>query len=162
MRKLPAVEEARSIMTQGLDWGVWKWLMEKKRVREIADRATEALNSAEMKVKAGWGDDLKAAYDLLLDDEEKPKRHRARSAGKSHGHAIDPELLNTVRGVKRADDEAETKRLDAEDTFDEAERRLSTAGAREGARKALATYDLHEKAIRLAEAAARSAKEDAE
>ena len=30
MRKLPAVEEARAIMTQGIEWGVWKWLMEKK------------------------------------------------------------------------------------------------------------------------------------
>jgi hypothetical protein len=64
-----------------------------------------------------------------------------------------------VRGVKEADDVAETKRLDAEDTFDEAERRLSTDMAREGARKALETYDLHEAAIRKAEAAARVGKE---
>ena len=63
-----------------------------------------------------------------------------------------------MKGVKEADDTAETKRLDAEDAFDEAERRMSTAMAREGARKALETYDLHEKAIRKAEAAARSAK----
>jgi hypothetical protein len=46
-------------------------------------------------------------------------------------------------------------RLDAEDTFDEGERKLSVSMARDGARKALATYDLHEKAIRRAEAAAR-------
>ena len=47
-------------------------------------------------------------------------------------------------------------RLDAEDTFTEGERRMSTDMAREGAGKALATYDLHEKAIRKAEAAART------
>ena len=54
-----------------------------------------------------------------------------------------------------ADEETETMRLDAEDTFAEGERKLSVAMAREGAKKALATYDLHESAIRKAEAAAR-------
>ena len=54
-----------------------------------------------------------------------------------------------------ADEETEIQRLDAEDTFAEGERQLSTSMAREGAGKALATYDLHEKAIRKAEAAAR-------
>jgi hypothetical protein len=151
MRKLPAVEAARAIMTEGLQWGVWKWLFEKKRVRQIADKATDALNEAEMTVKAAWGEDLKAAYDVLLDQDEKPKRTRSKSGCQ----AIDAEILQIVRGVKEADDEAETKRLDAEDTFDEAERRMSTAMAREGARKALETYDLHEAAIRKAEAAVR-------
>ena len=82
-----------------------------------------------------------------------PKAPAVRVAG-----AIDPEVLATVRDVKEADDEAETKRLDAEDTFERAERTMSTAGAREGARKALETYDLHEKAIRKAEAATRVSK----
>ncbi len=155
MRKLPAVEEARAVMTQGMEWGVWKWLMEKKRVRHIADRATEALDQAEMKVKAGWSEELKAAYDVLLDEEEKPKGSRAKSTGKKSARALDPDVLATVREVKEADDEAESKRLDAEDTFEQAERSMSTAGAREGARKALETYDLHEKAIRKAEAVVR-------
>ena len=43
-----------------------------------------------------------------------------------------------------------------EDTFAEGEKKLSAAMAREGARKALATYDLHEKAIRKSETAAKS------
>lgn len=152
MRKLAAVEEARAIMTQGMDWGVWKWLMEKKHVREVADRATDALNEAEMKVKAAWNDELKAAYDFLLDEEEKPKSRNAKS-NKTHRRTIDAATLALVREIKQADDEAETKRLDAEDTFERAERSMSTAGAREGARKALETYDLHEKAIRKAETA---------
>ena len=155
MKKLFAVEDARAIMTEGMDWGVWKWLLEKKRVRIIADKANEALNDAEMKVKAAWSDELKDAYDQLL-EEEKPKRTHVKT-GKPR-RKVDPEILAVVRGVKHADDEAENQRLDAEDTFDEAEKRMSTALAREGARKALETYDLHEKAIRKAEAAARSTK----
>jgi hypothetical protein len=156
MKKLPAVEDARAIMTEGMDWGVWKWLLEKKRVRIIADKATEALNDAEMNVKAAWSNELKDAYDELLDEEEKAKRTHVKT-GKPR-RKVDPEILAVVRGVKHADDEAENKRLDAEDTFDEAEKRMSTALAREGARKALETYDLHEKAIRKAEAAVRSTK----
>lgn len=156
MKKLSAVEDARAIMTEGMHWGVWKWLLEKKRVRIIADQATAALNNAEMKVKAAWSDELKEAYDVLLDAEERPTRTPTKARKSSP--KIDPEVLAVVKGVKEADDTAETKRLDAEDTFDEAERRMSTAMAREGARKALETYDLHEKAIRKAEAAARSGK----
>lgn len=153
MRKLAEVEEARAIMSAGMDWGVWKWLMEKKRVRGIADRATEALNNAEQKVKQGWAEELKIAYDALVDEEfSKGKKRKGKNGATT---AIDPKVLETARQVKEADDETERCRLDAEDTFDEAERRLSTAGAREGARKALATYDLHEKAIRKAEAAAK-------
>jgi hypothetical protein len=158
MRKLPAVEEAREVMTQGMKWGVLKWLMEKKRVRQIADRATDALNESEMKVKAAWSEEFKAAYDVLLDKEAKPKRTRTRSNSKANSRTIDPEILATVRDIKKADDEAEEKRLDAEDTFEQAERSMSTSGAREGARKALETYDLHEKAIRKAEAVLRAGK----
>ena len=65
MKKLEAVEEARAIMTQGMEWGIFKWLMEKPKVRRIADRATAALNDAEDKVKATWSDDLKRAYNYL-------------------------------------------------------------------------------------------------
>ena len=61
MRKLPAVEDARAIMTEGTEWGVWKWLLEKRRVREISDEARAALDEFEMKVKDKWSDDLKIA-----------------------------------------------------------------------------------------------------
>ena len=150
MRKLEAVEDARAIMTQGLKWGVFKWMMEKPKVRKIADRATEALNDAEDKVKAAWSDDLKRAYNHLAT--------QAASNGKTaskDGSTFDPEVLETARKVFDADEETETMRLGAEDTFAEGERKLSVALAREGAQKALATYDLHQKAIRKAEAAAR-------
>jgi hypothetical protein len=44
--------------------------------------------------------------------------------------------------------------MDAESTFDEAEKQLSTALAREGCRKAIHSWELFEKAIHLSEGAA--------
>jgi len=152
MKKLEAVENARAIMTEGIEWGVFKWLAQKPKVRNIADLATEALNNAEDSVKATWNDELKRAFNYLAtqdDETSNGKKSKTRSPLKD----IDPELLAIARGVFEADEESETMRLDAEDTFAESERKLSVAMAREGARKALATYDLHEKAIRKAEAA---------
>jgi hypothetical protein len=155
MKKLEAVEEARAIMTQGLDWGVFKWLLEKPKVRKIADRATDALNEAEDKVKATWSDDLKKAYNYLVAQDAEAGKGKKAAKGKGDPKDIDPELLAIAKGVFEADEETERMRLDAEDTFDEGERRMSVSLARDGARKALARYDLHEKAIRKAEAAAR-------
>jgi hypothetical protein len=43
--------------------------------------------------------------------------------------------------------------MDAENTFDEAERQMSTRLAREGCSKAIASWELHEAAIRKAEVA---------
>jgi hypothetical protein len=150
MRKLEAVEEARAIMTLGKEWGVFKWLMEKRKVRGIADRATAALNEAEDKVKATWSDDLKRAYNFLA------TQNGDAGKGKKTAKTFDPETLSIAQKVLEADEETERQRLEAEDTFAEGERRMSTEMARQGAGQALATYDLHEKAIRKAEAAARS------
>ena len=147
MRKLAAVEEARAVMTEGMEWGVWKWLLEKGRVQEIADRATAALHEADRKVKAAWSDELKTAYKELV-EQERPKRGRRQEK--------DPEGVNIApeaKKVKQAYDEGQRARVDAEDTFEEAERRMSTDLAREGARKALESYDLRERAIRKAESA---------
>ena len=155
MRKLEAVEEARAIMTQGMEWGVWKWLLEKPKVRKIADRATEALNDTEDKVKATWSDDLKKAYNHLVTQNGNMGKGKRGATSKENAQPFDSELLAIAQRVLDADEETETMRLDAEDTFDEGEHRLSVSMARDGARKALATYDLHEKAIRRAEAAAR-------
>ena len=57
--------------------------------------------------------------------------------------------------MKEADDRAYEARMDAEDIFAEAERKLSSGLARNGTVRALESYDLREKAIRRAEAAAR-------
>ena len=156
MKKLEAVETSRAIMTQGMEWGIFKWLLEKPKVRKVADRATEALNDAEDKVKATWTDDLKRAYNYLATRDDGDSGN-GKKGGKTKAlpKDIDADALAVAKGVYDADEETETMRLDAEDTFAEGEKKLSIAMAREGARKALATYDLHEKAIRKAEAAAK-------
>ena len=156
MRKLPAVEEARAVMTEGMEWGVWKWLLEKKRVRAIADEARAALDEFEMKVKATWSDDLKIAYNQLVSQngDAKQARQKTKLGKKEEAQKIDSQVMAAVKRVKEADDDAYNAHEDAEDAFAEAERRMSTSGAREGARKALEAYDLHEAAIRKAEALA--------
>jgi hypothetical protein len=158
MQKLIPVEEAKVLMNVAKDWGVWRWLMEKKRVRAAADRAVEALGNLEKKVKAHWGDDLKKAYRELEAQASLERNPRAKAQyqkAKEEAKNVDPQIKVAVRRVKEADDEAENARLDAEATFDEAERRMSASMAREGAQKAVDSWELREKAIRKAEALAR-------
>jgi hypothetical protein len=64
--------------------------------------------------------------------------------------------MAAVQKIKDADDEAYNAHEDAEEVFAEAERKMSTSGAREGARMALVAYDTHEAAIRKAEALAKA------
>ena len=148
MRKLAAVEEARAVMTEAADWGVFRWLLEKGRVQEIADRATAALAQADSRVKEAWGEDLKRAYKALVQQEKSSRDHK-----KNGLPGIAPELTRLARGVKEAFDQGQRARLQAEATFDEAERRMSADLARTGCRQALESYDLRERAIRKSEAA---------
>lgn len=156
MKKLPAVEEARAIMKEGMEWGVWKWLMEKKRVRGIADGARAALDELEILVKLKWPDEYKLAYNELV-GEDVPKRGRkpAKSGKAGAGPKNESRIVVAVKAVADADDEAYNAHEDAEDVFAEAERKMSTSGARDGARMALIAYDKHEAAIRKAEALAK-------
>ncbi len=159
MKKISAVEEARAIMTEGIEWGVWKWLMEKKRVRAVADEARAALDDCEMKVKLTWSSDYKLAYNQLVSENGNGNSKRPRKPSKNNGQAAgkitDPKMLAAVKRIAEADDDAYNAHEDAEDIFADAERKMSTALAREGARKALEAYDLHEAAIRKAESLAR-------
>lgn len=129
-------------MNEAKDWPVWRWLLEKRRVRTAADEANAALTALEKRVKARWDDELKQAYRAL------PAPAEDRSG------TTDAAVRRAVERVKQADEAAENARLDAEATFDEAERRLSTSLAREGTHKAIASWELREKAIRQAEALA--------
>jgi hypothetical protein len=158
MRKLAAVEAARAIMTEGMEWGVWKWLVEKKRVRAIADEARAALDELEMKVKESWSNEYKIAYNQLVAQDDTPKRGRgqAKEKKKVDPQKTDLKIVAAVKRVKEADDEAYNAHEDAEDVFAEAERKMSTSMAREAARMALVAYDRHEEAIRKAEALART------
>ena len=143
MKKIAAVEEARAVMTEAADWGLWKWLLEKTRVQEVADRATAALINADRRAKAGWSNELKQLYASFED--------RQKANGAADG--IAPALRIRARKIKEAYDKGQRARVHAENLFKEAERKMSTEMAREGARKALESYDLREQAIRKAEAA---------
>jgi len=158
MQKLIPVEEAKALMNEAKDWGVWRWLTEKRRVRAAAYAAVEALGDLEKKVKASWSDDLKRAYRELqaqASAERNPKAKSQYQKAKEEAKNVNPQIKLAVRRVKDADDEAENARLDAEATFDEAERRMSTHLAGEGAQKAIDSWELREKAIRKAEALVR-------
>jgi hypothetical protein len=122
MRKLAPVEEAKALFAEAQDWGVWKWLTEKRRLRQTADAAWEALEAYEAQVKHSWD----AATRKTI-----------------------------VAQLKQADAEACQARVDAEAQFDEADRRMSTSMAREGAQMAIEAWTLREKLIRKMEARAR-------
>ncbi len=145
MLNLREVEEAKALMNEAVRWSVMRWLAEKKRVRRAADLANDTLDAFEKEVKTGWSDDLKAAYEELA-ASEKPQPTTTEKKVK-----IDSEVRVTAIRIKQADEEAYKAHMDAEDTFDVAEKRLSTAMAREGTQKAILSWDLHEKAIMMAQ-----------
>src|SRR5262249_43808473 len=128
MQKLIPVEEAKALMTEASDWSVWHWLMEKKRVRAAADTAVDALNALDKKVKAAWSVDLTKAWrelELEASANGNSKARQKYEKAKEEAKDVPAEIKQAVQRVKEADDEAEEARLDAEATFDEAERRLS-------------------------------------
>ena len=84
MHKLIPVEEATALMEEGKDWSIWRWLLNKSRVRAAADRAVDALSEAEKKVKASWSDDLKKAYRELEAQQALETMPMAPIAANSH------------------------------------------------------------------------------
>ena len=158
MHKLIPVEEATALMNRAKDWSIWHWLLEKGRVRAAADRAVDALSDAEKKVKASWSDDLKKAYrglEAQQAHEDHRKANRRSEKPKEEAKSLDPQIKQALLKVMEADDVAENARLDAEETFAQAERHLSASMAREGAAKAIHSWELRMKAIRKAEALAK-------
>jgi hypothetical protein len=149
MKKLHQVEEAKELMMEATDWSVFRWLFEKRRVRETADQANAALDKLSQTVKAHWSSEAKAAYKELT---AKTNGSALKKQSAPALQTIDPQLILFVKKVKEADDAARRARADAEDTFDEAERQLNTGLAREGCQKAIHQWELDEKAIRKAEA----------
>jgi len=152
MRKLSEVEEATALMTEAVDWSVFTWLFQKRRVRETADRANAALDNLNRSVKARWSADVKSAY------KELTGKAGRRQSGEPNPTSIDPQTRVLVQQVREADDAAHLARMTAEATFDEAERQLNTDLAREGCQQAIRSWELHEKAIRRAEAVPASKK----
>jgi hypothetical protein len=131
---------------------VMRWLWEKKSVRERADLANAALDQLHKKVKARWSEELKAAYSELVAASGNSGGRRRQQHSQKPTPAVDPQVRLLAEKMKQADDTAYRARMDAEETFDKAERQLSTSMAREGCQKAIDSWRLHEKAIRQAEA----------
>ena len=148
MEKLLEVETARALMTEAMTWSVMKWLREKKRVRKTADHANAALDQLSEAMRKAWPDRLKTTYEALGPPTGPTKNHRQQRPPLP---VSTPEAMLIAKKLKESDDEAYRARMDAEETFDKAEKQLSTALAREGCRKAILSWDLHEKAIRKAE-----------
>lgn len=155
MRKLPEVQQAKELMNEAIDWSVFKWLFEKPRVRKTADQANDVLDRLERTVKTRWSDEVKAEYKKLTGKTAKAAKTQQKN--QEAPQTDHPEIRQHVEKVKEADDAARRARMDAEETFDEAERQLSTDLAREGCKKAIHSWELHEKAIRRAEAVMESA-----
>ena len=152
MKKFAEVEDAKRVMNEAMEWSVFTWLFQKRKVREIADRANDVLDRRNAAIKAKWDAKTKAAYRQLT----ARVRH---SGGDGNGSALaDAELFDFLVRVKQADDAAHRARYRAEETFDEAERQLNTNLAREGCRQAIHSWELHQKAIRCAEAISNMSK----
>jgi hypothetical protein len=151
MKKLAEVEEAKALMKEAMEWSMFKWLWEKSKVRQIADNANAALDSLNRSTKRKWSEEAKEAYRELTQASH-AKSSRKQQGRNGEAKDIDPELARLVQHVKDIDDKARAARMDAEETFDDAERRLSTGLAVEGCKKAIHSWNLHEKAIHEAEA----------
>jgi hypothetical protein len=138
MKKLPEVETAKTVIMDAMNWSVMKWLREKKSVRAVADEANDAIDRFNQEIKLRWPLNLQSEFQSLTVN------------GKfTSGASADNPILTKIM---EADDQAARARADAEETFDEAERQLSTRLAREGCRKAILSWELHEKASAAAEA----------
>ncbi len=158
MQKLEAVEAAKSLFDEAKDWGLWRWLTEKSRARRTADAAWEALDAYEKKVKAGWSDDLKKAYReaaAAVAANGNARGQRKLEMAIEEAKDVDPELRLAARKFKNAEDEAYNLHMKAEATFDDADRRLSTGMACEGAQQAIDAWIAREKVIRKAESLGR-------
>jgi hypothetical protein len=151
MNKLPEVERAKALLSSAMSWSVMKWLREKKRARKTADEANAALDQMCQALKERWSAEARLAYQEFAAQADKPGGNPGHE-GKADPPAIEPRVLLLIKAVKKADEAAFHARMDAEQTFDEAERQLSTSLAREGCRKAIYSWELYEKAIAKAEA----------
>jgi hypothetical protein len=146
--KLAEVETAKELMTEAMRWSVIKWLREKKRVRHTADQANATLDELSDSLIRNWPADLRDAYNALT--VERNGKSLSRSSENRSSPQNVPAQRAIVKKFKDADDEAYRARMDAEKAFDEAEKKLSTAMAREGCLKAIRAWELKEKAIRQA------------
>jgi DNA repair ATPase RecN len=155
MDKLEAVENARNLMLEAREWPVWTWLTEKSRVRDAANQADDAFDELEKKIKQSWSEELKCAY-RELEDADPDHEHSKKL---DQAIEISPEIRALAKEIKTAYDAANEARVRAEETFAVAESRLNISMALDGTVQAIESWDLKEKAIRKAEAAAHTQAE---
>ena len=153
MDKIPEVEAARTLMNEATAWSVMKWLRQKKTVRKAADQANAVLDQLSQSIRERWPQPLRSAYEAMAPHSNGTANTRRQPKTASQ---LNPESMRAIAQSREKDDEAYRTRMDAEKTFDNAEKQLSTSLAREGCRKAILSWDLHEKAIRKAETLIRS------
>ena len=153
MEKLEAVENARNLMLEAREWPVWTWLTEKSRLRDAANQADDAFDELEKKIKQSWSDELKHAYRELEEADPDHEQHR-HSKKLDQAIKISPEIRALAKKIKQAHDVAYDAHMRAEETFEVAASHLNISMAREGTAQAIESWDLKEKAIRKAEAAA--------
>lgn len=153
MLNLPDVENAKAVMKGAVSWSVVRWLTEKKKVRKAADLANAALDALNLEVKASWSDELKAAYNELTPPEASGICGRIELKSDGQIVTVDAQTKLLAKSLKQADEESYRARMDAEDTFDRAEKILSSAMAREGTRKAIYSWEVHEETIIKSKAA---------
>jgi len=151
MQKLPEVQAAKDLMNEAIEWSAFKWLFEKAKVRETADRANAALDRLNRSVKARWNDEIKATYKGL---SAKPRRPLGKQ--QTHEVAATLEIHSLIEKVIAADEAAHRARMGAEEAFEQAEKQMSARLAAEGCKKAIHSWVLHERAIRQAEALEKS------
>ena len=156
MRSLESVQEAKALLDEGKQWGVWKWLTEKKRVRAAADRAWADLEEVEKEIKASWSDHLRKAYrelQLGASADGNKRAHEAFEKAVEAARELDAGLKQFAERLWKDDAEAFAARMAAEDTFDEAERTMSVPLARQGSAEAIVAFEMRQRFIRKAEAA---------
>ena len=147
MKKLAEVQAAKNLMKEAMEWSTLKWVWEKQRVRETAHAADAALDRLNRSTKAKWSEDCRRMYKKLPG-----KKQGDAEAALTEGETSVTQMEVLVEEVLKADHAAKHAKQVAEETFDEAEKRLSVDLAREGCKKAIHSWELHEKAIRKAEA----------
>jgi hypothetical protein len=156
MRSIASVQEAKALLTEGQQWGVWKWLTEKKRVRAAADLAWADLEKVEKEIKSSWNEQLRAAYRELQMAESADgdkKAHEDYEKAVQAATGLDPEVKTFAKRLWKEDAAAFSARMGAEETFDQAEQEMSVPLARQGSREAIAAFEMRERFMRKAEAA---------
>ena len=122
-------------MTEAMAWSVFTWPLRKSEVRATADRANAAVDRLTRATRSRWSSEIRLAY------KETEAKGSPYSSVASALEAIDPENTIVIANCRTEKRRLEARR-DAGQTFDEAEKQLSTDLTREGSIKAIRRWEL--------------------